>query len=219
MANVHPPPLSTYVKAMVDGRVAGYISASLLEPLVNRCSLNRENFAEIASCSRLRFLKAVNDAGEAHRIAELDTDEQQIPSDLEIGYIPHFEGGMFPGLYLFTLGGRLIREVRQITSGMSEWIGPLEQQHLMIQVPDDSIKETKSDASHQEIHTKNILSILASLTPFSEFNQSPRNMYQCQMAKQTMGTPCLDFQFRPDNKLYRSAPHRKKCSAHLCRCV
>ena len=35
-ANVHPPPLSTYVKAMVDGRVAGYISASLLGPLVDR---------------------------------------------------------------------------------------------------------------------------------------------------------------------------------------
>ena len=153
----------------------------------------------------MRLLKASNGAGEEHRSAELDADERQIPSDLEIGYIPHFEGGMFPGLYLFTLGGRLIREVRQIASGMSEWIGPLEQQHLMIQVPDDDIKETKSDASHREIHTRNILSILASLTPFSEFNQSPRNMYQCQMAKQTMGTPCLDFQFRPDNKLYRSA--------------
>ena len=34
-----------------------------------------------------------------------------------------------------------------------------------------------------------MLSIVASLTPFSDYNQSPRNMYQCQMAKQTMGTP------------------------------
>ena len=34
-----------------------------------------------------------------------------------------------------------------------------------------------------------MLSIAASLTPFSDYNQSPRNMYQCQMAKQTMGTP------------------------------
>ena len=75
----------------------------------------------------------------------------------------------------------------------------------MIQVPDDGIKETKSDASRRETHARNIRSILASLTPFSEFNQSPRNIYQCQMAKQTMDTPCLDFQFRPDSKLYRSA--------------
>ena len=34
-----------------------------------------------------------------------------------------------------------------------------------------------------------MLSIVASMTPFSDYNQSPRNMYQCQMAKQTMGTP------------------------------
>ena len=34
-----------------------------------------------------------------------------------------------------------------------------------------------------------MLSVVASLTPYSDFNQSPRNMYQCQMGKQTMGTP------------------------------
>ena len=34
-----------------------------------------------------------------------------------------------------------------------------------------------------------MLSVVASLTPHSGFNQSPRNMYQCQMGKQTMGTP------------------------------
>ena len=40
-----------------------------------------------------------------------------------------------------------------------------------------------------EFHTSSMLSVVASLTPYSDFNQSPRNMYQCQMAKQTMGTP------------------------------
>ena len=28
-----------------------------------------------------------------------------------------------------------------------------------------------------------MLSVIASLTPFSDFNQSPRNMYQCQVKK------------------------------------
>eukprot|EP00953_Heterococcus_sp_UTEX-ZZ885_P021721 12104-Heterococcus_DN1.PRE.7 len=43
-----------------------------------------------------------------------------------------------------------------------------------------------------------------SLTPFSDYNQSPRNMYQCQMGKQTMGTPahCL-HPHKVDNKMYR----------------
>jgi DNA-directed RNA polymerase I subunit RPA2 len=48
----------------------------------------------------------------------------------------------------------------------------------------------------------NFLSITANLTPFSEYNQSPRNMYQCQMGKQTMGTPTLAYRKRNDNKLY-----------------
>ncbi|CRK45014.1 hypothetical protein BN1723_019619, partial [Verticillium longisporum] len=48
-----------------------------------------------------------------------------------------------------------------------------------------------------------MLSILANMTPFSDFNQSPRNMYQCQMGKQTMGTPATALAHRTDNKLYR----------------
>src|SRR5688500_885236 len=73
---------------------------------------------------------------------------------------------------------------------------------------EDIIKDLMT---HQELAPTNVLSILASLTPFSDHNQSPRNMYQCQvnnliaylpfkfivyhiyiyikMAKQIMGTP------------------------------
>ena len=43
--------------------------------------------------------------------------------------------------------------------------------------------------THAETGTGAMLSVVASLTPYSDFNQSPRNMYQCQMGKQTMGTP------------------------------
>lgn len=43
--------------------------------------------------------------------------------------------------------------------------------------------------THEELDTSSMLSNIANMTPFSDFNQSPRNMYQCQMGKQTMGTP------------------------------
>ena len=49
----------------------------------------------------------------------------------------------------------------------------------------------------------NMLSLIASMTPFSDFNQSPRNMYQCQMGKQTMGTPTHAWPHRIDSKMYR----------------
>jgi DNA-directed RNA polymerase beta subunit len=57
--------------------------------------------------------------------------------------------------------------------------------------------------THIELSAVAMLSELASLTPFSDMNQSPRNMYQCQMAKQTMGTPLHSWTRRADTKLFR----------------
>ena len=39
----------------------------------------------------------------------------------------------------------------------------------------------KGETTHIETSPANMLSLIASLTPFSDFNQSPRNMYQCQV--------------------------------------
>ncbi|RYY68333.1 hypothetical protein EON63_24920 [archaeon] len=41
--------------------------------------------------------------------------------------------------------------------------------------------------SHIELSPRSMLSQVAQMTPYSDYNQSPRNMYQCQMGKQTMG--------------------------------
>ena len=57
--------------------------------------------------------------------------------------------------------------------------------------------------THMETSPRAMLSLAASLTPFSDMNQSPRNMYQCQMAKQTMGTPAHALATRSDTKLFR----------------
>ena len=56
---------------------------------------------------------------------------------------------------------------------------------------------------HREIKPTAMLSMVANLTPFSDFNQSPRNMYQCQMGKQSMAIPSQTFPYRADNKMYR----------------
>lgn len=58
-------------------------------------------------------------------------------------------------------------------------------------------------STHQELFPHSLLSVIANFIPFSDHNQSPRNMYQCQMGKQTMGFPLLTYQNRSDNKLYR----------------
>lgn len=97
-----------------------------------------------------------------------------------------------------------LRQVRGIRTGAVEYIGSLEQLHMDIRCPDGGFGgSTGLRFSHEELGTGSMLSVIASLTPYSDYNQSPRNMYQCQMGKQTMGTPAQALAHRTDTKLYR----------------
>ncbi|CUS22682.1 LAQU0S06e03598g1_1 [Lachancea quebecensis] len=124
-----------------------------------------------------------------------------LPLDLEIGYVPPSSRGQYPGLYLFGGHSRMMRPVKYLPLGKEDIVGPFEQVYMNIAVTPKEIQNNTH--THVEFTPTNILSILANLTPFSDFNQSPRNMYQCQMGKQTMGTPGVALCHRSDNKLYR----------------
>lgn len=54
---------------------------------------------------------------------------------------------------------------------------------MEIRCPDggDGGRKNIFPATHEEIHPTGMLSVVASLTPWSDHNQSPRNMYQCQV--------------------------------------
>lgn len=54
---------------------------------------------------------------------------------------------------------------------------------MEIRCPDgkDGGRKLGFPATHEEIHPTGILSVVANLTPWSDHNQSPRNMYQCQV--------------------------------------
>ncbi|KAI0722471.1 beta and beta-prime subunits of DNA dependent RNA-polymerase [Earliella scabrosa] len=127
--------------------------------------------------------------------------KHNVPLDLEIGYVPISKGGQYPGLYLFASRSRMMRPVKYLANGKDDQVGSFEQVYMDIACTPAEIEDGVS--THVEHAPTNFLSILANLTPFSDFNQSPRNIYQCQMGKQTMGTPATALQHRTDNKLYR----------------
>lgn len=134
-----------------------------------------------------------------------DTKHPSIPSMLEIAAIPPSNGGLHPGMYLFTTPARFMRPVEYLgvdgSDSATTHIGSLEQVYLDIAIhPDDLIPH---QTLYREQSPTAILSVVANLTPYCDFNQSPRNMYQCQMGKQSMGTPTHSFPHRTDNKLYR----------------
>jgi DNA-directed RNA polymerase I subunit RPA2 len=125
----------------------------------------------------------------------------KVPKELEIGYFPNSRGGQYPGIYMGSAPARMVRPVKYLPLGMEDFVGPLEQPYMSIAVTESEI--VSGESTHVEFSPTNILSILANMTPFSDFNQSPRNMYQCQMGKQTMGTPGTALRYRTDNKTYR----------------
>lgn len=124
-----------------------------------------------------------------------------VPTELEVGYIPKANGGQYPGVYIFSQAARMFRPVKYLPLDKQDFVGPFEQPFMSIACTENEIESGES--SHVEYDPTNILSIVANQTPFSDFNQSPRNMYQCQMSKQTMGTPGTALRYRTDNKTYR----------------
>ena len=124
-----------------------------------------------------------------------------IPRGLEIGYVPNSNGGQYPGIYMFSQSARMYRPVKHLALDKMDYVGPFEQPFMEIACLESDLIAGLS--THIEYTPTNILSIVANMTPFSDYNQSPRNMYQCQMSKQTMGTPGTSIGYRTDNKLYR----------------
>ncbi|KAJ5088411.1 DNA-directed RNA polymerase I subunit RPA2 [Penicillium angulare] len=127
--------------------------------------------------------------------------KNNVPVGLEIGYIPNSTGGQYPGIYMFSQAARMYRPVKYLALDKLDYVGPFEQPFMEIACLESDLIAGLS--THIEFTPTNILSIVANMTPFSDYNQSPRNMYQCQMSKQTMGTPGTSIAYRTDNKLYR----------------
>eukprot|EP01103_Thecamoeba_quadrilineata_P015286 TRINITY_DN4781_c0_g1_i2.p1 TRINITY_DN4781_c0_g1~~TRINITY_DN4781_c0_g1_i2.p1 ORF type:complete len:1030 (+),score=187.45 TRINITY_DN4781_c0_g1_i2:218-3091(+) len=129
-----------------------------------------------------------------------------VPKMLEIAAVNVPSGNLYPGIYLATHKMRFMRSVKNLEHSAIEYIGPLEQVYLGVACRPEDVRES---TSHIELRAENILDFLACMTPFSDFNQSPRNMYQCQMAKQTLGTANFSLKMRTDNTAYQITTPQK----------
>lgn len=160
-----------HVVVQLDGCIIGYVTPALAK--------------HVATALRIWKTESINN----------------VPLDLEIGFVPTSKSGQYPGLYLFSNRARMMRPVRLLHNNKIDMVGPFEQVYLDIACTADEIEPGVT--THVEIAPTNVLSVLANLTPFSDYNQSPRNVYQCQMGKQSMATPSTAINKRTDNKMYR----------------
>ena len=93
----------------------------------------------------------------------------KVPLDLEVGLVPESKGGQYPGLFLFSSRARMMRPVKLLANGKDDQVGSFEQVYVNIAVKPDEIEPGVT--THIEHAPTNFLSILANLTPFSDFNQ------------------------------------------------
>jgi len=201
------PPLGSH-PVLMDGQLIGFVES--------------KNAQFVAEQLRLCKLKASQSI-----IAKSALDSRScVPSQTEIAYVKPRKRGLYAGIYLFSGSARLLRPVRWLkvkdvssNSHPIEYIGTFEQMYLRIQSAKSGIEPEELEeieerrvlgskyaleaSTHKEVGSMQFLSVIGSMTPFSDMNQSPRNMYQCQMGKQAMGTPCHAFSRRSESKSYR----------------
>ena len=86
-----------------------------------------------------------------------------------------------------------------VENGIIEFLDAEEEENALIALfPSDITPKT----THLEIEPSTILGISASLIPFAEHNQSPRNTYEAGMAKQAIGIPPSNFKYRVDTRTH-----------------
>ncbi|KAL3123172.1 hypothetical protein niasHT_010342 [Heterodera trifolii] len=154
------------------------------------------------------------------RAMKVASHDDRVPAFTELTLIRHSPDSeniqmQFAAFFIYSGLGRLMRPVRNLLFDQIEQIGIFEQVYLSIII--DPEEAEPGVTMHQELHPSSLFSFAGNLIPFPDHNQSPRNVYQCQMGKQTMGVPVHAWQTRTDNKMYKLQTAQKpllKLEAH-----
>jgi len=167
-----------------------------------------------------RFLGYVDDGERLAKAFRKLRREGQINPSASILYVPPLNDRAYPRLYISLSSGRVLRPLVVVEGGRpllgAELIGKVdigqlswrdlveqgnlelidanEEENCLVAMSDEDLS-TKN--THMELFPASMFGIAASIIPYPEHNQSPRNTYESAMAKQSLGFSSPTYPISP----------------------
>ncbi len=164
----------------------------------------RETFNLLREARRVsKLVSEINFAYfEENRIISINTDEGRVRRPLIILDQVDNEELPIPRLkmaHIEKLQKGDIKFSDLLSEGVIEFLDAEEEENSYIAM---NFEEIKPNHTHLEISPSAILGICASIIPYAEHNQSPRNTYEAGMTKQALGLYASNFYFRTDRRAH-----------------
>jgi DNA-directed RNA polymerase subunit B len=179
---------SSSAKVFVNGSILGYCESP--QKLVDEIRRRRRNGEVSTEVNVAYFSKVYGDSEEIY----ISCDQGRVRRPLIV---------VENGISKLTL--EHVEKVRSeewtwddlIKQGTLEYIDAEEEENIYVALDFDKVT---SEHTHMEIATYTILGICASIIPYPEHNQSPRNSYEAAMSKQALGINLTNFPNRVDSR-------------------
>ncbi|MFX0205069.1 MAG: DNA-directed RNA polymerase subunit B [Candidatus Hodarchaeota archaeon] len=179
-------------KVLLNGKLIGTTHDP--KTIVNQFRKDRRSGKLDHEANIVHYLESREDDKRPEQILKINTDEGRVRRPLIIASngIP-------------VLKKEIIEKLRRedwtwsdlIKNGIVEYLDADEEENALIALDYDSLSPAHS---HLEISPSAIVGICASVIPFAEHNQSPRNTYEAGMTKQALGLYSANFRYRTDRR-------------------